>query len=78
MKGDWKEKLNYRKFDNEQLEKKIKELKYQIVLGQAGFGRVKVKDITEKGAHGSDVLKRLRKEIAKIKTVLSERRIKNG
>ncbi len=74
MKEDYKEKRDYRKFSNEELERKLKDFNYQIVVGYVGGGKVKIDGIVEKGTSGSDVLKRLRKERARILTILNERK----
>lgn len=78
MKGDWKEKLDYKKFTNKQLEEELKDLKYQLILAKSGFGKSKVKNITEKGMHGSDIQKRIRKGIARILTELTRRKNERG
>ncbi len=74
MRGDWKEKRDYRKFSNEDLEKKLKEFEYQIVVAHVGGGKAKIDGMVERGSSGSDILKRLRKEKARILTILNERK----
>jgi len=74
MKGDWKEKIDYRKFSTEELERKLKEFKFQIVVGHVGGGKAKIDGMVERGSSGNDILKRLRKEQARILTILNERK----
>ena len=74
MRGDYKEKRDYRKFTNEDLEKKLKEFEYQIVVAHVGAGKAKIDGMVERGSSGSDILKRLRKEKARILTILNERK----
>jgi len=73
MKSDYKEKMNYRKFTTEELERKLKEFKYQIVVAHAGGGKAKIDGMVERGSSGNDILKRLRKEKARILTILNEK-----
>lgn len=73
MKGDYKEKRDYRKFNNEELKRKLKDFEYQLVVGSVGAGKAQIDGMVERGASGSDILKRLRKERARILTILNER-----
>ena len=60
---------------DEGLIKELKNLKLEIMKAHTGFGTAKVGKDKEKGTSGSDMLKRLRKEVARAKTVLRERQI---
>ena len=66
-------KIDYSRLTEEQLEEKIKELKYQMIKSQTMMGQVKIKKGEKEQNKGSDILKRLRKEIARIKTELRKR-----
>lgn len=65
----------YREMTDEQLKEKIKEWDLELVKSYGAMGMAKVK--TEKEGtkkSGSDISKRIKKEIARIKTILRERR----
>ena len=78
MIGDWKSKKDYKKFTDEALGKELKDFKYQIMLGYAGHGKAKIGDKADRGSHGSDILKRLRKEKAKVLTEIRRRESQGG
>ena len=74
MKGDWKDKIDYRKFTNEELEEVLVDLKYQLVIAKTkGERSAKVKGKLDRGKYGSDIQKRIRKEVARILTEVSRR-----
>ena len=62
----------YRELSKEKLNKKLNELKLELMKAGIGFIGGKVGKKKEKGQSGSDIKKRIRKEIARIKTVLNE------
>lgn len=62
--------------DDEQLEKALKNLKFEMMRAQTGFGTASVGKDKEKGSSGSDIMKRIRREVARLKTVMSERKVK--
>lgn len=64
----------YRELNKEKLEQKLKELNLELIkskgmLGVAKFERAKGK----KAKGGSDLTKRIRREIARVKTILIEK-----
>ena len=60
---------------DEQLKKELQNLKMEKMRAHTGFGTAKVGKDKEKGNQGSDMLKRLRREVARMRTVLRERQI---
>lgn len=65
----------YREMSDEKLEKELKNLKLEMMKAQTGMGTAKVGKDKEKGSSGSDIMKRLRREVARARTVLRERQI---
>ncbi len=65
----------FRKMTDEQIEKEIKNLKLELMKAHTGFGSARVGKDKEKGTSGSDIMKRIRKEVARGRTILRERQI---
>ncbi len=63
----------YRKLSEDELMKELNGLKFELMKAGTGFSRAKVGKKKEKGSAGSDIAKRIRKEIAKINHVLNEK-----
>lgn len=66
----------YRKLTKKELNDKIKELEFQMMKAQAKFGQAKLEKKKGKSVQGSDILRRLRRERARIKTILWENETK--
>lgn len=67
-------KINYRKMSDEDIEKRLKELKIDMIKAGTTMGQSKVKKRKKEGSGlGSDIMKRLRKECARILTIKNER-----
>lgn len=63
----------YRTFTKEELEKELQNLKLQLAKSYAGMGVARVKDKDSKVKKGgNNMCKRIRKEIARIKTIQRE------
>ncbi len=65
----------YRTLSKEKLIKKLNELKLELMKAGIGFIGGKVGKKKEKGQSGSDIKKRIRKERARILTVLNEKKL---
>ena len=63
----------YRKLSKEELMKELKGLKIELMKAGLGFAQAKVGKKKEKGQSGSDIAKRIRKELARINHVLNEK-----
>ena len=63
----------YRKLSEDELMKELNGLKFELMKAGTGFSQAKVGKKKEKGSAGSDIAKRIRKEIAKINHVLNEK-----
>lgn len=65
----------YRKMKDEELKALIKEYRFNIMLNQTRMGQAKAskKSMLDK-VDGTSAIKNLKKEIARIKTLLEERR----
>lgn len=73
-KEDEMKKVDYSKLTEEKLERRLKELKFEMIKSQTMMGKAVTKKGGKKGGKGSDILKRLRKEVARIKTEQSRRK----
>ena len=62
----------YRNMSEIELNKKLNQLKFELMKAGMGFQQAKVGKKKEEGSQGSDIAKRIRKEIARIKQVLNE------
>ncbi len=62
----------YRKMNRIELGKELNLLKIELMKAGVGFVQAKVGKKKEKGQSGSDIKKRIRKEIARINHVLNE------
>ncbi len=71
MKSD---KVDYSKFKDEKLEDRLKTLKLEMMKANTMMGMAVKKKGGKKGGIGSDILKRLRKEVARIKTEQTRRK----
>jgi len=63
----------YRKLSKDELMKELNGLKIELMKAGIGFSQAKVGKKREKGSAGSDIAKRIRKEIARINHVLNEK-----
>ncbi len=63
----------YRKMNRIELGKELNLLKIESMKAGVGFIQAKVGKKKEKGESGSDIIKRIRREIAKINHVLNEK-----
>ncbi len=69
-----KEKIDYKKVTEEEIERKIKELKYQLMIAKVGGSKTaELEGKIDRGKLGSDIQKRIRREIAKLNTELTRR-----
>ena len=62
----------YRNLNKGELKTTLINLKMELMKAGVGLGLAKVGKKKEKGTSGSDIKKRIRREIARVETVLSE------
>ena len=65
----------YRRMNRIELGKELNQLKLELMKAGIGFIGGKVGKKKEKGQSGSDIKKRIRKERARILTVLNEKKL---
>ncbi len=63
----------YRKLSESELMKELNKLKMELMKSGVGFIQARVGKKKEKGPSGSDIAKRIRKEIARINHCLNEK-----
>ncbi len=70
---------NYNDLSVEELKEVLKELEFEKVKSYGNIGRATIKTRTDgTKSHGDYMSKRIRKEVARVKTILREREIEGG
>lgn len=64
---------NYRRMNKEQLENELKNLSLEMMKAKTKMGHATIGKDKEKGSSGSDIIKRIRREKARILTILREK-----
>ncbi len=63
----------YRRMNKEQLEKELKNLRLEMMKAKTKMGHAVLGKDKERGSSGSDIIKRIRREKARILTILREK-----